>query len=92
VILAARGYPGTPVKHAPIGPLAAAEAEALVFQSGTERRDGALVSSGGRVLAVTGTGADLVEAHAAAYRAVNSIQAPDLFHRRDIGWRAVGRG
>ncbi len=93
VILAARGYPGTPIRHAPIGQLAAAEAVpgALVFQAGTDRLDGQLVSSGGRVLAVTGTGADLHAAHAAAYRAVAAIAAPDLFHRRDIGWRALGR-
>jgi len=91
VVLAARGYPGTPVRHAAIGSLAAAEAVpgALVFQSGTEMLDGALVSSGGRVLAVTGTGPGLDAARATAYRAVSLVEAPDLFHRRDIGWRAL---
>jgi phosphoribosylamine--glycine ligase len=91
VILAAHGYPGTPAKHAPIGSLAAAQAVpgALVFQAGTELLGGELVSSGGRVLAVTGTGPDLRAAHDAAYRAVNAIGAPALFHRRDIGWRAL---
>jgi len=93
VVLAARGYPGTPVRHAPIGPLAAAEAVpgALVFHAGTEVLGGRLVTSGGRVLAVTGIGADLQAAHAAAYRAVNAIDSKDLFHRRDIGWRALGK-
>ena len=92
VILAARGYPAAPVRHAPIGALAAAEdvPGALVFQAGTDRLDGQLVSAGGRVLAVTGTGPDLRAAHTAAYRAVNRVDAPDLFHRRDIGWRALG--
>ncbi len=91
VILAARGYPGTPVRHAPVGSLAAAEAVpgALVFQAGTTLLGGELVSSGGRVLAVTGTGPDLTAAHQAAYRAVNAIEADKLFHRRDIGWRAL---
>jgi len=91
VVLAAQNYPGTPVRHVPIGSLAAAEAVpgALVFQSGTELLGGELVSTSGRVLAVTGTGADLAAAHAVAYRAVNAITAEKLFHRRDIGWRAL---
>ncbi len=91
VVLAARGYPGTPVRHAPVGSLAEAEAVpgALVFQAGTEVLDGTLVTAGGRVLAITGTGADLPAAHAAAYRAVNAIDAEALFHRRDIGWQAL---
>ncbi len=52
--MAAHGYPGTPVRHTPIGDLAAAEAVpgALVFQAGTEVLDGHLVSAGGRVLVV----------------------------------------
>jgi phosphoribosylamine--glycine ligase len=93
VVLAARGYPGNPVKHAPIGSLASAKGmpEALIFQAGTELRDGNLVSSGGRVLAVTGTGRDLRGARASAYRAVKAIDAADLFYRRDIGWRALGQ-
>jgi phosphoribosylamine---glycine ligase len=91
VVLAARGYPGTPVRHAPIGSLAGAEAVpgALVFQAGTEVLHGTLVTAGGRVLAITGTGADLPAAHEAAYRAVNAVGAEALFHRRDIGWRAL---
>jgi phosphoribosylamine--glycine ligase len=64
--------------------------DALVFQAGTETLDGKLVSVGGRVLAVTGTGPDLSAAHSAAYRAVTAIDAPDLFHRRDIGATALG--
>jgi phosphoribosylamine---glycine ligase len=91
VIMAARGYPGAPPRHTPIGDLAAAEAVpgALVFHAGTERLDGKLVSSGGRVLAVCGTGTDLEAAHAAAYRAVAAVAWPDGFFRRDIGWRAL---
>jgi phosphoribosylamine--glycine ligase len=92
VVLAARGYPGAPEKHAQIGSLADAEAVpgALVFQSGTEVLDGALVSSGGRVLAITGTGSDLDAAQKAAYVAARQVAAPALFYRRDIGWRALG--
>ena len=92
VVMAARGYPGKPVRHTKIGDLAAAEAVpgALVFQSGTERLDGQLVSSGGRVLTVCGCGADLASARDAAYRAVAAVAWPEGFCRRDIGWRALG--
>jgi phosphoribosylamine---glycine ligase len=91
VVVAARGYPGTPVRHSPLGDLAAASATpgALVFQSGTDMLGGRLVSSSGRVLAICGTGADLALAHAAAYRAVAAVNWPDGFFRRDIGWRAL---
>jgi phosphoribosylamine--glycine ligase len=92
VVLAARGYPGAPEKHIPIGSLAEAEAVpgALVFQSGTEVSGSALVSSSGRVLAITGTGSDLAAAQKAAYAAARQVAAPALFYRRDIGWRALG--
>jgi phosphoribosylamine--glycine ligase len=92
VVLAAKGYPGTPARHSPLGDLAAAEAVpgALVFQAATDLRGGQLVSAGGRVLVVCGTGGDLAAAHAAAYRAVAAIDWPDGFFRRDIGWRALG--
>jgi phosphoribosylamine--glycine ligase len=92
VVMAARGYPGTPVKHSPIGSLAAADAvtNAKVFHAGTEVLDGRLVSSGGRVLTVCATGADLRAARASAYAAVGRIDWPDGFCRTDIGWRALG--
>ncbi len=94
VVLASRGYPGAYANHTPIGDLRAAEAVpgALVFYSGTAMLDGRLVSAGGRVLTVCGTGADLAAAHAAAYRAVAAIDWPDGFFRRDIGWRALAPG
>jgi phosphoribosylamine--glycine ligase len=49
------------------------------------------VSSGGRVLGVTATGKDILEAQQKAYAAVDQIHFPDGFCRRDIGWRAVAR-
>ncbi len=61
-----------------------------IFQAGTELRDGRLVSSGGRVLTVCATGADLPAARAAAYAAVAKIDWPEGFCRHDIGWRALG--
>ncbi len=92
VVLAANGYPGTPTKGAPIRGIEKAEAEgAVVFHAGTGIADGQLVSSGGRVLAVTATGSDLAEARERAYRAVGQIEFADGFCRGDIGWKELER-
>ncbi|MEA1072641.1 phosphoribosylamine--glycine ligase [Sphingomonas sp. LY160] len=93
VILAAKGYPGTPAKGGAIGAIESAEEVdgVTVFHAGTSRHDGRLVASGGRVLAVTARGANLGEAATRAYRAVDAIAFDDGFHRRDIGWRELER-
>jgi phosphoribosylamine--glycine ligase len=92
VVMAARGYPGTPEKGGAIGGLAEAEQEgAIVFQAGTAERDGTLIANGGRVLAVTATGASVSDAQARAYAAVGRIDFPSGFCRSDIGWREVER-
>ncbi|WP_375288047.1 phosphoribosylamine--glycine ligase [Sphingomonas sp.] len=92
VVMAARGYPGTPETGGEIKNLDAAEADgAIVFQAGTRMEGDALVASGGRVLAVTATGARVADAQTAAYAAVDAIDFPTGFVRRDIGWRAVER-
>jgi len=91
VVMAAEGYPGTPAKGGAID-LGEAEADgAKVFHAGTALAGGSLIASGGRVLSVTGTGATVGEARERAYRAVDAIDAPSLFCRRDIGWREVAR-
>jgi phosphoribosylamine--glycine ligase len=92
VVMAANGYPGTPESGGAIARLDAAEADgALVFQAGTRADGDSLVASGGRVLAVTALGSTVAEAQAAAYRAVDAIDFPTGFCRRDIGWREVER-
>jgi len=92
VVMAARGYPGTPETGGAIAGIDAAEATgATVFQAGTKLADGQLVANGGRVLNVTARGASVREAQAAAYRAVDAIDFPTGFCRRDIGWREVAR-
>lgn len=92
VVMAARGYPGTPEKGGEILGIAAAEATgATVFHAGTAMRDGQIVANGGRVLNVTALGNDVAAARAAAYAAVDCIDFPTGFCRRDIGWRAVAR-
>ena len=92
VVMAAEGYPDTPKKGGTID-LGEAESDgAKVFHAGTARgEDGALVSSGGRVLNVTARGSNATQAQAAAYKAVDAITFPDGFCRRDIGWREVER-
>jgi phosphoribosylamine--glycine ligase len=92
VVMAAKGYPGTPEAGGAINGIEGAESTgARVFQAGT-RLDGAkLVAAGGRVLTVTATGASVRAAQAAAYRAVDAIDFPTGFARRDIGWREVAR-
>jgi phosphoribosylamine--glycine ligase len=92
VVMAARGYPGSYAKGSEIRGLerAAQIPGVQVFHAGTARgEDGALVATGGRVLGITATGATLAEAQAAAYAAVDAIDWPGGFCRRDIGWRAL---
>ena len=93
VIVAARGYPGTPAKGGEIGGLDSAEqvAGVTVFQAGTSLQEGRLVASGGRVLAVSARGRSLGEARDRAYQATEAIDFSDGFYRRDIGWRELER-
>ncbi len=94
VVLAAKGYPGEPVKGTEILGLAEAAAldpEVRIFHAGT-RRDGArLLADGGRVLNVVALGKDVAAARDKAYAVIDRIRWPGGFCRRDIGWRAVGR-
>ncbi|PZP19591.1 MAG: phosphoribosylamine--glycine ligase [Sphingomonas hengshuiensis] len=93
VVVAARGYPATPVTGGAIGGIDAAEANgAVVFQAGTGLDGDALVARGGRVLAVTAVGANVRAARDVAYAAVGRIDYADGFCRRDIGWRALEGG
>ena len=91
VVLAANGYPGAYAKGSVIGGLDALPEDSahMVFHAGTARQDGQLVASGGRVLAATGRGATLAEAHRRAYALADAIDWPGGFYRRDIGWRAL---
>jgi phosphoribosylamine---glycine ligase len=93
VVMAAEGYPDTPMKGGRIEGIGAAEAAtgAKVFHAGTQVADGALTANGGRVLNVTGKGATVRAAQAQAYAAVDAISFPEGFCRRDIGWREVAR-
>jgi phosphoribosylamine--glycine ligase len=86
VVVAARGYPAAGDTGSPIYGIDEARATgALVFQAGTAARDHTLVTSGGRILAVTGVGADVAAARELAYSAVERISFPGARYRRDIG-------
>jgi len=91
VVLAANGYPGTYEKGSAIRGLDTLPQDSfrMVFHAGTARKDGQIVASGGRVLAATGRGATLAEAHERAYELARAIDWPEGFYRRDIGWRAL---
>jgi phosphoribosylamine--glycine ligase len=92
VVMAAKGYPGTPEKGGAIGGIADAEKYgAKIFHAGTAIHNGQLVANGGRVLNVTALGDTVTQAQAAAYGAVDAIQFPTGFCRRDIGWQEVAR-
>jgi phosphoribosylamine--glycine ligase len=95
VVVAAENYPGRPrvgdvIHGADGGPERSDESGSSVLHAGTARReDGAVVSSGGRVLSVVGTGADLAGARAAAYARISSIRLPGSHFRTDIGLAAA---
>ena len=93
VVMAAKGYPGDYRNGTGIVGLAAAGAlpGVTLFHAGTKADGGRILANGGRVLNVTALGESVAEAQARAYQAVDAIDWPDGFCRRDIGWRAVER-
>jgi phosphoribosylamine--glycine ligase len=94
VVLAPKGYPGAALEpDSPIRGVENARGEGVVvFHAGTRlTEDGALVTAGGRTLNVCATGPTLQVARDRAYAAIEAIDWPGGFFRRDIGWRALGR-
>jgi phosphoribosylamine--glycine ligase len=91
VVMAAKGYPGSYEKGSEIRGIEKAEAidGVTVFHAGTAMDGNKLVATGGRVLNVTARAPTIKEAQAKAYKAVDCIDWPDGFCRRDIGFRAV---
>jgi len=93
VVMATKGYPGAYGRGSVIEGLdQAAKVEGVeIFHAGTVADGSRILANGGRVLNVCGRGKTVREAQARAYQAVDRIQWPDGFCRRDIGWRAVER-
>jgi phosphoribosylamine--glycine ligase len=92
VVMAAEGYPANPKKGSEIRGVDAAATDGVeIFHAGTMEKQGKLVANGGRVLNVTAAARTVTEAQAKAYAAVDRIDWPQGFCRRDIGYRAVER-
>lgn len=93
VVMAAKGYPGEPVRGAIINGIEQAEQVpgVTVLQAGTKKLGNAIVADGGRVLTITATGQSIRQARDRAYSAVDRIDWPDGFCRRDIGRRALAQ-
>ncbi len=87
VVLAAQGYPDAPQSGAVIGDFPTIE-NTVIFHAGTTQNEKGLVTSGGRVLTVTGLGSDLTQARDRAYRAISQISAAGSFYRTDIALNA----
>lgn len=93
VVMASKGYPGAYNKGEELSGLKASERKtgATIFHAGTKLEEGILVANGGRVLNITAQGQTVTDAQKIAYDAVDMINWPGGFCRRDIGWRAVAR-
>jgi phosphoribosylamine---glycine ligase len=92
VVLAAGGYPADYAKGAVIHGLDGADSEdAKIFHAGTAQKEGAVVTSGGRVLCATALGNSVSEAAEKAYVLADKISWEGMFMRRDIGYRAIAR-
>jgi phosphoribosylamine--glycine ligase len=93
VVMAARGYPGAVERGTPINGLDAAGRlpGVSILHAATRREGERIVADGGRVLAITALGRDAAEAQSRAYAAVDRLDWPGGFCRRDIGWRAIER-
>ena len=93
VVMASDGYPTSYEQGFPIYGIGDAEAlgDITIFHAGTDRREGQLLTAGGRVLAVTAVGEDIPDAIDLAYRAVDTISFENVYARRDIGYQALAR-
>ncbi len=93
VVMATRGYPGYYPKGSHIRGLerAAGVEGVVIFHAGTKFANGCILANGGRVLGVAARAPTVAEAQRRAYQAIDLIDWPEGFCRRDIGWRALGR-
>lgn len=91
VVMAANGYPGHYNKGSEIKNISDADSMdgVNVFHAGTKNDDDRLTAVGGRVLGITASGKSVLDAQTKAYKAVDVIDWPGGFSRRDIGWRAL---
>ncbi|MDQ6986221.1 MAG: phosphoribosylglycinamide synthetase C domain-containing protein, partial [Mariprofundaceae bacterium] len=92
VVVTSDGYPGAVEKGQAIGGLGEVEAAgASIFNAGTAQKNGAIVNSGGRVLGIAALGKNVSSAQKTAYTALEKLDWPGAFYRKDIGYRAIAR-
>ncbi|MGC7873056.1 phosphoribosylamine--glycine ligase [Desulfosporosinus sp. SYSU MS00001] len=89
VVMASPGYPSKYPKGIPIRLPETKDKDSVIFHAGTERKNGILESSGGRVLGVTAAGKTLLEARAKAYALAETVEFPGAHFRRDIGVKGL---
>lgn len=89
VVVAAGGYPGSYEKGNVISGLDKLSDKIMLFHAGTARKDGMVVTNGGRVLNVTSTGSTLEEAQSNIYAEIGKVEFEGSFYRKDIGYRAL---
>ena len=85
VVAASGGYPDSYQKGYPISGIEKAEKDAIVFHAGTVLKDNKILTSGGRVLGVTGIGDDFNSAIESAYQGIDKIEFEKIYYRKDIG-------
>ncbi len=93
IVMATKGYPGDYDSGSEIKGLeeAANDPDVMIFHAGTKNEDGRILATGGRVLNITALGDTVSQARDKAYAAIDKIDWPQGFYRKDIGWRAVER-
>ena len=91
VVLASGGYPGEYETGLPIAGLDAVDEDIVVFHAGTKADDGVILTDGGRVLTVVGTGKDIADARDRVYANIPRIRFEGCHYRKDIGLREVAR-
>ncbi len=87
VVAASGGYPDSYQKGYPISGIEKAEKDAIVFHAGTVLKDNKILTSGGRVLGVTGIGNDFNSAIESAYQGIDKIEFEKIYYRKDIGYK-----
>ncbi|TGK20740.1 phosphoribosylamine--glycine ligase [Leptospira fluminis] len=89
VVLAAKGYPESYAKNIPLELPQTDSKDVVVFHAGTSKKDGNLISTGGRILGISARGSDLKDSVSKAYAYLSKLNVPDTFYRKDIAGKAL---
>ena len=89
VVMSSGGYPGSYEKGKEITGLDSLGKDIIAFHAGTELKNGKLYTNGGRVLNITATGNDLIEARNKVYNEIEKVKFAGAFYRKDIAHKAL---